>query len=64
MEAALHWWRRSDHYYWLTALLAPRPITFVGEMPAAYGWTQEVYVGLGQGNNVRGIATAAEWRPG
>ncbi len=26
MEAALHWWRRSDHYYWLTALLTARSI--------------------------------------
>ena len=26
MEAALHWWRRSDHYYWLTALLTARSV--------------------------------------
>ena len=26
MEAALHWWRRSDHYPWLTALLTARSV--------------------------------------
>lgn len=35
------------------ALLYPRPITFVGDIPAAYEWTREVYGRLGQGKGFR-----------
>ena len=45
------------------ALLHPRPITFIGKMPAAYEWTKKVYEALGQGDRIRVVASAREWRP-
>ncbi|MBL9153928.1 MAG: acetylxylan esterase [Verrucomicrobiales bacterium] len=46
------------------ALLYPRPITFIGQMPPAYAWTKQVYEALGAGDKIRTIASAGEWRPG
>jgi dienelactone hydrolase len=45
------------------ALLYPRPITFVGKMPAAYEWTKGVYERLGRGEAVREIGKVGDWRP-
>jgi dienelactone hydrolase len=45
------------------ALLYPRPITFVGTMPAAYQWTQQVYQQLGAADRIRVIPTARQWQP-
>jgi hypothetical protein len=45
------------------ALVYPRPITFVGAVPAAYEWTREVYKKLGAGDRIRIIANARQWQP-
>ncbi|MEN6493896.1 MAG: CocE/NonD family hydrolase [Thermoguttaceae bacterium] len=45
------------------ALLYPRPITFVGNMPAAYQWTREVYEKLGAADRVRVIPSPRQWQP-
>jgi hypothetical protein len=45
------------------ALLYPRPITFVGNMPAAYEWTRQVYEKLGAADRFRVIAGPQHWRP-
>ena len=45
------------------ALVYPRPITFVGDRPAAYDWTQGVYETLGRAHGVRLIPDVASWRP-
>ncbi|MBI3972147.1 MAG: acetylxylan esterase [Chloroflexi bacterium] len=43
------------------ALLFPRPITFVGEIPEAYRWTQSTYETCGEGSRVRTIGSLREW---
>ena len=45
------------------ALMYPRPITFIGEMPPSYEWTKLVYEKLGIGDRIRVISHAREWRP-
>ncbi|MBI5820543.1 MAG: acetylxylan esterase [Verrucomicrobia bacterium] len=45
------------------ALLYPRPITFVGKVPAAYEWTQQLYKKLGAGDRIRVIANVRQWQP-
>ncbi len=45
------------------ALMFPRPITFVGEMPDAYRWTADTYAKLGTPDRIRVIASVGEWRP-
>jgi len=45
------------------ALVYPRPITFVGTMPAAYEWTRQVYEQLGAAERIRVIASAQQWEP-
>ena len=45
------------------ALAYPRPITFIGEMPAAYEWTKQAYEKLGQGDKVRVVENVGQWRP-
>jgi len=45
------------------ALLYPRPITFVGTMPAAYQWTRQVYEKLGAADRIRVIPNARQWQP-
>jgi hypothetical protein len=45
------------------ALVFPRPITFVGEVPEAYQWTVEVYEQLGMAERIRVIESVGEWRP-
>lgn len=45
------------------ALLYPRPITFVGKVPAAYEWTRQTYQKLGAGDRIRVIPSARQWRP-
>lgn len=45
------------------ALVYPRPITFVGAVPAAYAWTREAYKKLGAGDRIRVIANVRQWRP-
>jgi len=45
------------------ALLYPRPITFVGALPAAYAWTREVYERLNWGKNLTVIVDEAAWQP-
>lgn len=44
-------------------LLYPRPITFIGELPAAYEWTRQLYQRLGKGDRFRVIESAAKWQP-
>lgn len=45
------------------ALVYPRPITFVGTVPAAYEWTRQLYQKLGAGDRVRVIANVRQWKP-
>jgi hypothetical protein len=45
------------------ALAYPRPITFVGKMPKAYEWTQQVYAKLGAADRIRSIAHIRDWKP-
>lgn len=45
------------------ALVYPRPITFVGAVPAAYEWTRDLYKKLGAGDRIRVIANVQQWRP-
>ena len=45
------------------ALLYPRPITFIGKMPAGYEWTKSVYEKLGRGEAVKEVGKVGEWRP-
>jgi dienelactone hydrolase len=45
------------------ALAYPRAITFVGRVPAAYTWTQQLYQKLGAGDRIRVIAGMGDWRP-
>ncbi|MHB8899926.1 MAG: alpha/beta hydrolase [Thermoguttaceae bacterium] len=45
------------------ALVYPRPITFVGEMPEAYRWTRQLYEKLGAGDRIRVVQSVGEWRP-
>jgi hypothetical protein len=45
------------------ALVFPRPITFIGEMPAAYRWTADVYEKLGMADRIRVIETVSDWQP-
>ena len=45
------------------ALLWPRPITFVGQMPAAYESTKKVYEKLGTGDRIRVVGSPREWQP-
>ena len=35
------------------ALFYPRPITFIGEIPAPYEWTRRLYEKLGAGDRIR-----------
>ncbi|MGE5532434.1 MAG: alpha/beta hydrolase [Bacteroidota bacterium] len=44
-------------------LLYPRPLTFIGELPAAYEWTRDLYEKLGHGEQVRVIEKMADWTP-
>ncbi len=45
------------------ALAFPRPITFVGSVPEAYQWTQQLYEKLGAANRLRVIASMSDWQP-
>lgn len=45
------------------ALAYPRTITFVGKMPEAYKWTQQLYEKLGAGDRIRVIRSVGAWRP-
>ena len=45
------------------ALAYPRPITFVGKMPEAYTWTQQVYEKFGAGERIRVIRSMRDWQP-
>lgn len=45
------------------ALVYPRPITFVGQMPEAYQWTKQLYEKLGAGDRIRVIKSVGEWQP-
>lgn len=45
------------------ALVFPRPITFIGEMPVAYQWTVDLYEKLGMSDRIRVIAETTDWRP-
>lgn len=45
------------------ALMYPRPITFVGKMPEAYRWTQQLYDKLGAGDRVKVVPNIRAWRP-
>ena len=45
------------------ALLYPRPITFVGTMPAAYQWTRQAYEKLGVADRIRVIGSPQQWQP-
>lgn len=45
------------------ALLHPRPITFIGKMPAAYEWTRQVYERLGTADRIRVVRSVRDWQP-
>ncbi len=45
------------------ALLFPRPITFVGDVPDAYEWTRQLYAKLGEDQRIRSLRTVQEWQP-
>jgi dienelactone hydrolase len=45
------------------ALVYPRPITFIGNMPAAYQWTRQVYEQLGAADRIRVIPSVGKWQP-
>jgi hypothetical protein len=45
------------------ALAWPRPITFVGKVPAAFEWTRSLYEKLGAGDRIRVVASIRQWRP-
>jgi hypothetical protein len=45
------------------ALVYPRPITFVGEIPEAYSWTVDVYGKLGKKDQLRVIKSIKDWQP-
>ncbi|NLO07045.1 MAG: acetylxylan esterase [candidate division WS1 bacterium] len=45
------------------ALVFPRPITFVGEIPEAYQWTVDVYERFGMQERIRVIEKVGEWEP-
>jgi len=45
------------------ALAFPRSITFVGEMPQAYQWTQDLYNRLGAKDKFRVLPSIRQWRP-
>lgn len=45
------------------ALAFPRPITFVGELPVEYRWTQQVYERLGRADRFRVIPHLRQWQP-
>ncbi len=45
------------------ALAFPRPITFVGPMPAEFEWTKRVYEKYGAGERFRQIDSIAQWSP-
>lgn len=45
------------------ALVYPRTITFVGQVPKAYAWTRQVYEKLGAKDRIRVIQHVRDWRP-
>jgi hypothetical protein len=45
------------------ALAFPRNITFIGEMPQAYQWTQDLYNRLGAKDKFRVLPSIRQWRP-
>jgi hypothetical protein len=45
------------------AMVFPRPITFVGEIPEAYEWTVDAYERLGMSDRIRVIDEVGDWRP-
>ena len=45
------------------ALSFPRPITFVGQMPAEFEWTKRVYEKYGAGDRFRQIDSITKWKP-
>lgn len=45
------------------ALVFPRRITFIGEMPPAYQWTQQLYERLGAKDKFRTLSNLRHWAP-
>ena len=45
------------------ALAYPRTITFVGNIPKEYTWTQQLYEKLGAAEHIRVIRSIRDWRP-
>lgn len=45
------------------ALLFPRPITFVGEVPQEFQWTRKVYQRFGAGDRFRVVDRPRDWQP-
>ena len=45
------------------ALIYPRTITFVGEMPEAFSWTRKLYEKCGANDRVRVIGSIRDWQP-
>ena len=45
------------------ALAFPRPITFVGEIPAEFSWTRELYKKFGMADRIRVIKSTRDWQP-
>ncbi len=45
------------------ALAFPRPITFVGSIPAEFAWTKQLYEHLGAGDNIRVVPHPQNWQP-
>lgn len=44
-------------------LIHPRPITFIGKIPAAYEWTKQVYERLGTADRIRVVRSLRDWQP-
>ncbi len=45
------------------ALVYPRPITFIGEIPPAYQWTVDCYARLGAADRIRVLENVGNWSP-
>lgn len=45
------------------ALAYPRPITFVGKMPEAFGWTRQLYEKMGAADRIRVVSNIQAWQP-
>ena len=45
------------------SLAYPRTITFIGDVPEAFKWTQQLYEKFGAADNFRVVKSVSDWRP-